>query len=846
MKGITLARFFMIVNITMLAACPRPAWPQEQQRANNNDTPAPTASDSPSFEAVKISRPQHENWFTTVRNDAFTTTAHVFADQKQIWTSPLGLRFPDVEWLLPLAGVTSGAILTDASFSRSLSNNPNQLKDFRDLRQVSLGALGAASAGMYLWSLHTRDPHQRETGLLAGEAMLDSLLVTGGLKYITARERPLVGNGDGKFFQGGNSFPSTHSAVAWAAAGIIAHEYHGTMTKLLAYGLASAVSVASVGSKEHFPSDVLIGSGLGFVISETVYRNRHNPELGGSSWAPLKSIISTDDSGPTRYPGSTYVPVDSWVYRAFDRLAALGYLSNAFQGTKPWSRERCAQLLIDVDEALAKSSQGDSETNAEMWGLLLALHHEFAREEKTVTGPNRSADIESLYSRTLIASGTVLTDGYHFGQTFAYDYGRPFREGTNLIEGASASATYGSLFFYVGAEFQHSPSAPALSPTVRAFIANRDEDSPPLAVPFAPINQFALLDAYAGINLHGWQITFGNQSLSWGPGVGGSLLLSNNAAPFPMLRIMPEKPMEIPGISRVLGPIVIDQFFGQLEGHFGPKQPWIYGQKISFKPVRSWEFAYSRTTLIGGNEFPLTSKQFFLSLFGRPDPAENSVPGDSRTAIDWTWRIPRIHDWVTFYGELEDDDDLIPFQNLSKSVVRPGLYFPRLPKLPKWDLHLEYTASTSPGRASFQSHGQLNYWNLEYPDGYTNNGGLLSNTVGREGVALQAWLRYWASPNRTLDLSWKQNVVLKDYVPGGGKWQDYQVSYSITKPSGVYWKAFLQFEHIFSYPLLFSGSKNNVTAAVEIGFLPPWGHAAGIPASSRSTPVSQSTGGPLP
>ena len=845
MKGIILARLLMIVNIAMLAVNPRVACSQEQHRANDSDTSERTGTDAQSFETVTIPHPQHDNWFITARNEAFTTSAHIFADQKQLWTSPLGLRFADAEWLVPLAAVTSGAILTDASFSRSLSNNPSHLKDFRDLRQVSLGALGAVSAGTYLWSLHTRDPHQRETGLLATEAMVDSLLVTGGLKYITGRERPYVGNGDGKFFQGGNSFPSTHSAVAWAAAGVIAHEYHGTMTKLLAYGLASAVSMASVGSKEHFPSDVLIGSGLGWVISETVYRNRHNPELGGSTWSPLKSIVASSDSGPTKYPGSTYMPIDSWVYRAFDRLAALGYLSDAFQGARPWSRQRCAELLIEVDEALAKS-ESNSEVNVEMWALVQALHHEFAREEQTFAGPNRSADIESLYSRTLSASGAVLTDGYHFGQTFAYDYGRPFREGTNLIDGVSASATYGSLFFYVNGEFQHAPSAPALSPAVRAFIANRDEDSTPSAAPFAPINQFTLLNAYAGINFHSWQVTFGNQSLSWGPGVGGSLLISNNAVPFPMLRIMPEKPMEIPGISKVLGPIVVDQFFGLLEGHFGPKQPWVYGQKISFKPVRSWEFAYSRTTLIGGNEFPLTSKQFFLSLFGRPDPAQNSVPGDSRTAIDWTWRIPRIHDWVTFYGELEDDDDLIPFQNLSKSVVRPGLYFARLPKLPKWDLHLEYTASTSPGRASFQSHGQLNYWNLEYPDGYTNNGVLMSNTVGREGVALQAWLRYWASPNRTLDLSWKQQVVLKDYVPGGGKWQDYQASYSITKPSGLYWKAFLQFEHIFSYPLLFPGSKNNVTAAVELGFLPPWHHDDGVPASSRSMPANQSVGSSLP
>jgi hypothetical protein len=474
------------------------------------------------------------------------------------------------------------------------------------------------------------------------------------------------------------------------------------------------------------------------------------------------------------------------------------------------------------------------------------LHHEFAREEAAFTGPNNSIAIESVYSRLLNASGTILDDGYHFGQTVAYDYGRPFRQGVNAIAGGAASATYGSLFFYLSGEYEHSPSAPALTLPVREFIAERDKVPLPAAVPFSTINRFELLNAYAGINFKGWQFTFGNQSLSWGPGIGGSLLLSGNAAPFPMLRITPERPTIIPGLSKVLGPFNVDQFYGRLSGHTGSNQPWIYGVKISMKPFRSLEFSYSRTTLIGGEQVPLTSRQFFLSFFGRVDAAENSVPGDSRTAVDWTWRVPGLRDRVTFYGELEDDDDPIPLQNPSKSVFRPGLYFPRLPFLPKWDLHFEYTSSTSPGRAAFQSHGNLNYWNLQYPDGYTNDGYLLANTVGREGITLQAWIRYWASPRRTLDFSWKQSRVLSDFVPGGGKWQDYQAAYSITKRSGISLKAFVQFEHIFSYPLLFPGSRNNVTAAIELGFLPQWRRFADAPAFSQSAPTNQNEGSSLP
>jgi len=834
MKGITLARYWMIANLAMTTAAVGSASAQ-QPGPTAADRPVPSTSvDSPRPKAT--SEPPKYEWAVTPSTDFLETTGRILDDQKAIFTSPRKIRLSDAEWLVPLVGITSGMIQTDANLSHSLSNSPGTLHTFQNVRNAGAISLGAASGGLYLWSLHTHDPHQRETGLLAGEAIIDSLILTQSIKYVAGRERPDQGNGQGQFFQGGSSFPSQHSAAAWAAAGVLAHEYPGYMTKLLAYGLATTVSVASVGSKQHFASDVLIGSAIGWLTSEYVYRKHHDPGLGGAAWNPFLEFMRTTDSGPAEFPGSPYVPIDSWVYRAFDRLAALGYVSSDYAGVRPWSREQCAQLLLEADQAAASSIRSGRSIDSQAAALLRDLHHEFAREEAAFSGPNKSLELDSVYSRVLSASGTVLNDGYHFGETFAYDYGRPFREGSNLLAGSSASATYGPLFFGFSGEFQHAPSAPALSTPVREFIANRDRVALPSASPFAPINQFQILDAYAGINLQGWQISFGNQSLSWGPGIGGSLLLSNNAAPITMLRITPQNSMRIPGFSKIFGPFTLDQFFGRLEGHTGSSQPWIYGQKISLKPLRSLEFAYSRTTLIGGSGHPLNSRLFLQSYFGRVNSAENSVPGDSRTAIDWTWRVPGLHDWVTFYGELEDDDDLIPFQTIGKSVLRPGLYFPRLPFLPKWDLHVEWTSSTSPGRDSFQAHGELNYWNLDYTDGYTNNGSLLGNTVGREGTSLQLWTRFWMSPRHTLDFSWKKSTVLTDYIPGGGNWQDYQLSYSITRRSGLYLKSFLQFERISSFPLLFPGSRNNVVASVEIGFLPQWGRSVIQPNSTAGSP----------
>ena len=825
----------MLTNVTLTAGFAAPAFSQQpgaQTVANGFREPG---IESPIPNAEVPFRPRRTDWLQTPESNVHAVGSRLFSDQKNIWTAPFHIRRSDAEWLVPLAGVTTALILTDANFSHGLSSSPSTLHQYNDIRTGSVAALGAASGGLFLWSFRTHDPHQQETGLLAGEAVFDSLVLTQGVKFVAGRDRPLQGNGQGDFFSGGNSFPSGHSAAAWAAAGILAHEYPGPMTKLLVYGLATTVSIASVGSKQHFPSDVLIGSGIGWLVSEYVYRTHHNPTLGGSSWEPIRALTHDNREGPNQFPGSTYVPLDSWVYLAFDRLAALGYLHSAYEGTKPWSREQCTNLLRDAEENIGRIVGSHNSIDSQTRELVLALHREFAREEADLAGSNNFIGLESAYTRTLSASGPVLNDGYHFGETFTYDFGRPFRRGTNFISGASASATYGNLFFYVGGEFQHAPAAPPLSSAEVQFIADRDKVALSSAAPSDSINRFQLLDAYVGMNLQGWQLSFGNQSLAWGPGIGGSLLLSNNAAPFPMLRVTPERPFEVPGLSRILGPFSVEQIFGRLDGFPGSSQPWIYGQKISFKPFPSLEFAYGRTTLVGGTGHPLTSSSFFESLLGRVNKSQKSVPGDSRTAIEWTWRPIWLRDWFSFYGELENDDDLIPFQNLTKSVIRPGVYVPRLPLLPKWDLHFEWTSSTTPGRASFQNHGDLNYWNLDYPSGYTNNGNLMGNTVGREGVTLQAWTRFWISPRQTLDLSWKQSRVLSDYIPAGGKWQDYQASYSRTVSSGFFLKTIFQVEHISSFPLLFSGSRNNVVASVEIGFLPQWARRQKSPPSSNST-----------
>lgn len=197
-------------------------------------------------------------------------------DQKAIWTSPFHLKRDDLRWLVPLTAATTGLIITDKHTSGFVDHNGSlQSISHKTSFLGSAYVVTGTAAGFYIVGRSAGHPHAAETGKLMTEALIGTTVVTEVIKFATERTRPNWGSGRGRFFTHGNSFPSGHSSSSWAIATVLAMQYkHNPWIKYGAFAVAAAIGVSRYSGRNHFMSDVLTGSAIGYGIGRFVYNNR--------------------------------------------------------------------------------------------------------------------------------------------------------------------------------------------------------------------------------------------------------------------------------------------------------------------------------------------------------------------------------------------------------------------------------------------------------------------------------------------------------------------------------------------------------------------------------------------
>ncbi len=520
--------------------------------------------------------------------------------------------------------------------------------------------------------------------------------------------------------------------------------------------------------------------------------------------------------------GSTYIPVDSWIYPALMRLYSMNYLDTAVLGMRPWTRLSVLRMLYATQERV------HMDNNPEALRIYNAVLKEISPDLQTAGGWTPHAVLESTYERMMGIGGTPLNDSYHLGLTIINDYGRPYEQGFNDYTGFSTRAGAGRFTLYVRGEYQHAPDATGYSATLAQTLANIDgvPDVPQSTIPAGPIaaqNYFRLIEANLSYQVLNHEFSIGKSDVWDGPALGGAFDWSNNAQNIYSFRINRVEPLHIPLLSYFIGPVRYEFLVGSLKGHTYPNSPWVHMEKFEFKPSGNFEFGFSRTVIWGGKGHePITIGSFWNSFWSFQNVSaqtkySTSDPGARFSTFDYTYRLPFLRRWLTQYTDSEVHDDVTPVSAPRRAGVRTGLYLSHFPGAPKFDLRAE-AVYTDPSVSPSQG-GTFMYYETIQRQGYTNEGNIFGDWIGRESKGGQAWLNYHLSATEFFQLAYRNAKAAKDFIPGGTTQNDFIVKAVKQIRPQVELDGWLQYER-WKAPIYKPGGQNDVTTTVQITWYP--------------------------
>jgi hypothetical protein len=550
--------------------------------------------------------------------------------------------------------------------------------------------------------------------------------------------------------------------------------------------------------------------------------------LGQTGSVSKQSVsVPTVDDGNEPARGSTYIPIDSWIYPALDRLQALGYINYAYLGLRPWTRLSITHVLDQT-----ANFQDLTSKDAEAYEIYFAVRKELNTGTHTFADlKNPRNSFESAYTRLGGITGTPLRDSFHLGQTFVNDYGRPYQEGFNPIAGFSTRSEAGRFALYFRGEYQHAPGAPGYSQSLANILSTID--GVPIATypkqsiiplgPIAPVNDFRIVEANISYLLLNHEFSFGKSDHWMGPAKGGSFAYDNNAENIYAFQIDRIEPLYIPLLSKLTGPFRYQFFVGSLKGHVDPRDPWMHVEKVSFKPTENLEMGFERSVIWGGEgHVPITIHSFLKSFFSfsnvsAAEKQSRNDPGARFGAFDFSYRLPFVRKWLTLYTDSFAHDDVNPISAPRRAAIRPGIYLSHFPGLPQLDFRVEAVSTDPP--TSRSNGGQFIYTEQVQKEGYTNKGYIIGDPIGRESKGGQAWFTYHLSPREDVQFSYRNAKAAKDFIPDGTTQNSFQLSTVKRFHEDFELRGLVQYEG-WKAPVYKPGLQSNTAVVFQVTWFP--------------------------
>ena len=437
---------------------------------------------------------------------------------------------------------------------------------------------------------------------------------------------------------------------------------------------------------------------------------------------------------------SVNVPLGHWSYDAVDKLKGLGFIHSDMRGTRPWTRVEVARLIIEAEEGVAEISTPEEEAgpigrNEIIKAILDRLKSEFKAdlEEVSATGGVKSyfKPLEDVYFH------------YYYGNNdfnIENDKGQKLAEDSNIRLGFSThGALWSHIGFYLNPEYRYSDGQ---------FGGNDQE--------------LKLFEGYGKLEFFNVELEAGKDTLWWGTGRHGSMILTDNAQPLKLVKLSNPKPVVLPWIFKYLGLFKFQWFWSELERNRAIPNTEFMGFRFDLKPAPFLEIGFSRTYQLGGRGSgvkgisDLTLKDWAKIIFegnAGGDLDVNQIAGlDGILYLNnldqWLRVIKSIEIWGEYYGEDEAGRWIADIGYVA------GIKFGDILLAGRTDLIFEYSDNVDP------DENLVWYNNSIYQSGYRYKGDVMGHNMDTEARDYFVRLVNYLTPDLILGLDYNRQERL--------------------------------------------------------------------------------------
>lgn len=326
-----------------------------------------------------------------------------------------------------------------------------------------------------------------------------------------------------------------------------------------------------------------------------------------------------------------------------------------------------------------------------------------------------------------------------------------------LVRGFDARARQ-ELDARIGAEYMWSSTALRLNLGLQSDI--EFEDAHP-----------TLDGSYLAQEVGNWLLYAGWLDHWWGPGWVGSLILSNNARPFPRVGLMRNDPkaFETPWLSWI-GPWQVNAFLGVLEDEFqAVDDPFVAGLRVAVSPFSWLELGASRVLMICGEGRSCDLDTWGNALVGNDnDLGRQQDPSNQLGGVDarLSGRIGAFP--VSLYGQYIGEDEAGGLPSRAAGLVGASIAGPVGSSGAQWRVVAEY-ADTAASVLNQDKRFSLFYEHGTYTTGYRYRGRTIGHTLDNDAQIASVLLALTDARDWTYRLAYHHARLNRDDVARGNR-----------------------------------------------------------------------------